>query len=187
MKINYILAIVAVVGGVTAAFTNHSTKNNFYPTWKFENEKVGGEKVHYISANHLADMLYQKEIGIELLDVREEEAYNDYHIFSAIPFENSDLDSEQDIVNKTIIYGSVDDDNLLPEILDNLPGEIYVLKGGIEAWYSMVLFPDFLKYPVRNQDKLEQIIRKSRFFGGSPRNNQMLNITVRQSSFREGC
>ena len=68
-----------------------------------------------------------------------------------------------------------------------LPGKVYVLKGGIDAWYSLVLFPDFIEYQVRNNEKLEQIISRSMYFGGSPRNTQLLNITVRESRYREGC
>ena len=38
-----------------------------------------------------------------------------------------------------------------------------------------------------DKEKLEQIINRSKYFGGTPRNTQLLNITMRESSYREGC
>jgi hypothetical protein len=57
----------------------------------------------------------------------------------------------------------------------------------MEAWYSQVLFPDFSQLRVRNRELLEHILRRSRFFGGTPQNTQVLNIEVRETRYREGC
>ena len=83
MKINSILALLAILGGISAAFTNHSARNHLYPSWKYDKERIQGKKIRYISANYLADLLYQKEKGITILDIRNEKAFREYHIPSA--------------------------------------------------------------------------------------------------------
>lgn len=186
MKINSILALLAIVGGISAAFTNHSARNNLYPSWKYDKERIQGKKIRYISATHLADLLYQKEQGIIILDLRNEKAYDEYHIPSAVPYEQGNKYPDKDLSGATIIYGIAGDDQL-NEISKDLPGKVYVLKGGIDEWYSLVLFPDFIEYQVRNNENLKQIVGRSMYFGGSPRNTQLLNITVRESHYREGC
>ena len=186
MKINHILASLAIIGGISAAFTNHSERNHLYPTWKHDKDRIQGEKVHFISATHLADLLYQKEQGITILDARDMEDFENYHIPLAKSHDPGDKIPDGDLGSPIVIYG-MENDPQLPELSDALSGKVYILKGGIEAWYNLVLFPDFNEYQVRNSDKLEQIIIRSRYFGGTPRNTQLLNITMRESSYREGC
>jgi len=185
MKTNYILALIALIGGLFAAFTSYSEKNNFYPSWKFESERMEGGKVDYISSTHLADLLYRKDRGIVLLDLRNGEEYEACHIHSALRYEQSDRDPDRE-KGTFVVYG-LDSGIEAREFSANLPGKVYVLKGGIEAWQSLVLFPDFIQYKVRNKDALEYVIRRSRYFGGSPVNSQVLNIDLRQSRYREGC
>ena len=186
MKINRILALLAVIGGLSAAFTNHSEKNRLYPGWKYGKERIQGKKVHFISATHLADLLYEKEQGISLLDLRGEEAYGEYHIPSAQSLDgNAEID-EQASGGMVIIYGSEDEERLVEQSSSGT-GRIFVLKGGIEAWYELVLFPDFTEYQVRNHEKLEHIINRSRYFGGNPGNTLFLNLQEKESRFREGC
>jgi len=186
MKINTLLTLLAIAGGFSAAFTDHSTRNSFYPVRRNETKRIDGQKVHFISAPQLADMLYHKEKGITLMDARDEDLYKTYHIPAAIRYKVGDAIPDQYLSGKVVIYW-MDNDDQLVQFYDEFPGEVTVLKGGIAAWYSLVLFPDFMEYKVRNQDKLEHIISRSRYFGGSPRNAQILNIAVRESRYREGC
>lgn len=185
MKTNYILALLAVLGGLTAAFTSHSVKNDLYPTWQTESERIKGGKVDYISAAYLADQLYHKDQGIVLLDVRAEADYEAYHIPSALPYDNGG--AERDGKKLTFIVYGLESDAEAHKLSDELPGKVYVLKNGLEAWRSLVLFPDFAQYKVRNEEALDHIIRRSKYFGGSPGNTHLLNIEVRQSNYREGC
>jgi rhodanese-related sulfurtransferase len=185
MKTNQILALLAVAGGLFAAFTSHSVKNNIYPTWKFETERVEGKKVDYISASHLADRLYTKEQGIVVLDLRSESEYNTYHIPSARRYEKGE--GESSLEKGTFILYGLESDAEVKALKRDLPGKVYVLEGGMESWNSLVLFPDFSHFRVRNSEALEQIIRRCRYFGGTPGNTQLLNIDVRQTRYREGC
>ena len=185
MKTNQILALIAIAAGLFAAFTSHSVKNNLYPTWKFDSERVEGKKVDDISANHLADLLYNKEAGMVVLDQRSESEFLNYHIPSAQRNDSGDWGSG--LEKATFIVYGLESDSEVKALKKSLPGKVYVLEGGMESWNRLVLFPDFNHFKVRNSDALEQIIRKCRYFGGTPGNTQFLNIDVRQTRYREGC
>jgi len=186
MKTNYILAILAIVGGVAAAFTNYSEKNDLYPDWKYHKEQIEGKSVRLISAPYLADLLYNKEEKLTILDAREWKAYENYHIPLALQYD-AGMESKTDLTSGiTVIYGEAGDQDLY-KLAKELPGRVYILKGGLEEWYSLVLFPDFTAFHVRNSDQLDHILRRSGFFGGEPQNTQILNINVRESRYREGC
>ena len=45
-KVNRILAILAIIAGISAAFTRHAEKNDLYPDWTFQKERVNGEKTN---------------------------------------------------------------------------------------------------------------------------------------------
>jgi rhodanese-related sulfurtransferase len=185
MKTNHLLAILAVIAGISAAFTNYSVKNSLYPTKKFEHARVDGEKLRYISPDYLADLLYRKQ-PLVLLDVRDVKAYENYHIPTALPYhaeQKLEGDKERGMV---ILYGAGENEDVY-SLAGDLPGRVFVLKGGMEAWSSLVLFPDLVHYRVRNSEQLRYIVRRAGFFGGEAQNTQLLNIQVRQTRYREGC
>jgi len=185
MKTNHFLAILAIVAGVSAAFTHYSEKNQLYPTRKFEKARVNGERVQLITAHHLANLLYEKE-PVTLLDARDKKAFEEYHIPTARPYDaGQEVNSDQD-AGMVVLYGSAEEENLYT-LANDLEGKVYVLKGGMEAWYSLVLFPDMVEYRVRNTDQLRYIVRRTNFFGGQAQNTQLLNLNVRESRYREGC
>lgn len=186
MKVNHILALLAIIGGITAAFTKHAERNGMYPDWTFRTERVQGQKVRYISASHLSDLLFSKDQNILIFDARPREAYASYHIPQALLFDRKMEEAAGISPGIVIVYDTEKGDRLDPISME-LPGRVYVLKGGIEAWYSQVVFPDFSDYRVRNREKLDYILRRSRFFGGEPQNTQVLNIEVRENLYREGC
>jgi hypothetical protein len=186
MKTNHILAILAVVAGISAAFTNHSKKNDLYPDWKFQKEQVEGKSVRYISAHHLADLLYSKKEDIIIYDTREWKAYQEYHIPLALLYDPG-IGSKAAIKSGSIVLYGEEENLELYKLARELPGRVYLLKGGMEAWYTLVLFPDFSSLHVRNGEQLDHILRRSGFFGGKPQNTQVLNIEVRESRYREGC
>ena len=185
MKTNHILAILAVLGGISAAFTSHSKHNNLYPDWKTGKEQVNGVRVRIISAHHLADLLYEKKENLYILDARSWKEYQEYHIPRALPLD-AGMATMKDVRGTMVVYGGEENKDLVQQVKE-LPGQVYLLKGGMEAWYSLVLFPDFSDFHVRNGDRLEYILRRSGFFGGKPQNTQLLNLNVRESRYREGC
>jgi len=186
MKTNYILAIASFIIGISAVFTNHTDRNNLYPIWKYRTDRINKEKIRLISANYLSDLIYRKEQGITILDTRSSAEYEEYHIPTSVPYNEQNLLSVLKSSDKVIFYGDKNYD-YLSEIPANLSGKIYNLSGGADEWFSMVLFPDFSKIHVRNRQTLEKIINRSRYFGGTPQNINLLNISTRSSRFREGC
>lgn len=185
MKINHLLAILAIIAGITAAFTSHTVKNSLYPTWKFEKERVEGKMVRHISAHHLANLLFHKQ-EVSLLDARDWKDYEDYHIPTALHCNEDPMLETEKSPGVVVLYGSAEDENLYT-MARAMPGRVYVLKGGLESWYSMVLFPDPVQYKIRNTDQLKYIVRRSGFFGGEAQNTQLLNLNVRETRYREGC
>jgi hypothetical protein len=186
MKTNHILAILAIVGGTTAAFTKYSVTNDLYPDWKYQKERVDGKKIRFISAQHLADLIYTKEENMIILDTREWEAYEHYHIPTALQYQDG-LISETDFKPGVVVLYGEGKNSALYNLADDLPGRVFILKDGMEAWYSVVLFPDFMKLRVRNSDQLDHILSRSGFFGGKPQNIQLLHINQRKENYREGC
>ena len=186
MRINYILAILALISGIIALFTDYSEKNNLYPSWKYRTEKISNNNIRLISANHLADLVSAKERGITIIDARTKAEYEEYHIPGAIPYSEQDLLSYSKLSKKVILYGD-DEYSYLSRIPADLRKKIYNLNGGIDGWFSMILFPDFSKMQVRNKQVLEKIIERSRYFGGTSQNTNLLNTSTRSSRFREGC
>ena len=186
MKVNRILAILAIVAGISAAFTRHGEQNDMYPDWTFRKEKTDGIKTRYISATHLANLIYQKDQDILIYDVRTWDDYASYHIPQALLYDRG-MGTKASIGSGIIIVYDTEEGKGLEKLSADLPDRAYVLEGGIEAWYSQVLFPDFLNYHVRNRDRLEHILLRSRFFGGEPQNTQVLNIEARENRYREGC
>jgi len=186
MKTNNILAILAFIIGISAVFTNYADRNNLYSVWTYRTDRIDNETIRLISANCLADLVYLKEQGITILDTRSIAEYEEYHIPTSIPYNEQDLVSLLKSSEKVILY-SDKNYNYLSEVPANLSGKIYNLNGGIDEWFSMVLFPDFSKIHVRNRQTLEKIVNRSRYFGGTPQNINLLNISSRSGRFREGC
>lgn len=186
MKTNHILAILALVGGLTAAFTRHAEHNSLYPDWKFSMERIDGNRTRVISASHLANLIYNKDPKLLIYDARDWQAYERYHIPLALQYEPGMGSKAADRSLITVLYGEPEDGDLR-ELAGELPGRVYILQGGLDAWYSLVLFPDFMSFSVRNSDQLQYVMRRSTFFGGKPQNTQLLNIEVRESRYREGC
>lgn len=186
IKINYVLALLALIVGISAAFTNHSEKNHLYPEWKYKTSPIENGKVRYISANHLADLVYNREQKVTILDLRSEAEYMEYHIPGAIHLTEPNMLSDPGASGKLVFYGK-DAREKVTVFLPDTRMKMYILYGGLEEWYRIVLFPDFVNMQVRNRQTLESIINRSRYFGGQPKNIQELNITLRSSQFREGC
>jgi len=186
MKANFILTISALLLGISAAFTNFEAKNNYYPDWKFQKDKIDGIRVKYVSANHLAGMLRKKEQGIIIMDVRDIQDYSSYHIPGAVSFDPLIMADARQKGEMVILYGATQDSNT--EVLQDIPGKgVFLLKGGLEDWYNIVLFPDLGVLNIRNRDVLERVISTSSYFGGKPVNMESLNLETRSSRFREGC
>ena len=127
MKTNHILAILALLGGITAAFTRHAEHNGLYPDWTFRTERAGGEKVRYISASHLSDLIYSKDPGILIYDVRPRDAYESYHIPRALSLVDGRASNSGTGPGIVIVYGTAEDEGL-EKLSGELPGKVYVLN-----------------------------------------------------------
>jgi len=186
MRVNFILTVAALVLGISAALTDFEERNGFYPDWKFRKDRIDGHRVEYISAVQLAGLLRQKDQGILVMDIRDPGDFADYHIPGSVLFDPQLLSQAKQKGKKVILYGSGQDP--YAQLVREIPVKgIYLLGGGLDAWYDTVLFPDFSRYRVRNREVLQEILSTSVYFGGKAVNTESLNLTQRSGRFREGC
>lgn len=186
MRVKFILGLAALVLGLTAAFSNLEKRNGFYPDWKYDTRRMNGEKVRVISAPCLAGLVRSKDRELVLMDVRDSLAYEEYHIPGASMYSKPAFESALKEGKKIVLYGaSASTDEILLGV--DKSKDACLLKGGLDSWYRLVLFPDFSVYKVRNRRDLERIVSTSNYFGGQPKNTESLGLTKRSTRFREGC
>lgn len=169
---NKILAVVVITLSLLAAFAGNP----------FSSEK------RFITPEQLADSLISKKPNIRVVDLRIYAAYNDYHIPSAV---NSvpDLTSPT-LINKNdmiVFYSAKENISTAAQYKFEEAGfkRVYFLKGGIEGWMNLVIFP-LLPQKASDEEKenFMRIERRSRYFGGSPERSGESKKKVYR---REGC
>ncbi|MEZ5069625.1 MAG: hypothetical protein R2751_01315 [Bacteroidales bacterium] len=192
MKTKITLALVAILLGASAAFTDYGKHNGSYPEWKTRSERADGSRQKVVSAPFLARMLFDREPGLVLLDLRSEKAFASYHIPGS--WQPADV-RESGLVEGADLLVLIGDSTLnqrklageMSVIPDGFDGRILVLEDGMTAWTDEVLFPDMLQWKVRSGQRLNEIHVLSHYFGGSPRNSQWMQVRQADSPFREGC
>ncbi|MGK9369869.1 rhodanese-like domain-containing protein [Melioribacter sp. Ez-97] len=121
----------------------------------------------------LADWIIKGKVDFIVLDVREENKYDEYHIPGAMNVSSeSVLEAGLMKNDKILIYG--DDDILTAEAWFLLKSagykNVYILKGGMKGWQTDVLYPT-LKADASEAEKteFEKMKQVSFYFGGEPR------------------
>jgi len=165
------LAFVALVLGIVALFAGSpysgsqvkvNTKDLALSTVK------NSDKVKPLE---LADWIIQGKADYTLVDLREEDQYNQYFIPTAVNIPLVQIDESDLLRNQKIILYTDDDVNAAQAwfILKskNFNG-VYLLDGGLKKWQDDVLFPKLAvnasKEDVAEFEKIKEI---SKYFGGS--------------------
>jgi len=165
------LAFVALVLGIVALFAGSpysgsqvkvNTKDLALSTVK------NSDKVKPLE---LADWIIQGKADYTLVDLREEDQYNQYFIPTAVNILLVQIDESDLLRNQKIILYTDDDLNAAQAwfILKskNFKG-VYLLDGGLKKWQDDVLFPKLAvnasKEDVAEFEKIKEI---SKYFGGS--------------------
>jgi hypothetical protein len=156
----------------------------------------------------LADWIIQGKADYTLVDLRNEEQYNQYFIPTAINIPLPQIDESDLLRNQKIILYADDDINAAQAwfILKskNFKG-VYLLDGGLKTWQEEVLFPKLAvnasKEEIAQFEKIKEI---SKYFGGSaqtdstqvsetkvklptPQVTSQPNVTKTKKKKREGC
>ena len=137
-----------------------------------------------VSVNELADWIIKNKSDFELIDLRNEEKFNEYSIPNARNIPLVQIPSSDLLRNQKIILFS--DDNLEAAqgwfILKskNYKG-VYILDGGLNAWKEKILFP---KAPVNaSKDQLaefEKMKEIAKFFGGQAQTDNSIEQTKQE-------
>jgi len=170
--LNKILVNAAIILSVLAALVGDPFSN----------------KKNFITPEQLADSLISKKPNIRIVDLRSYDAYNEYHIPSAI---NSHPNSTSTaLFNKNdmiVFYSSEDNNSKTAQYKFEKAGfrEAYFLKDGIDGWMNNIIFP-LLPQNASDEDieNFKKIERRCLFFGGSPERSGEITKKVYR---REGC
>ena len=137
-----------------------------------------------VSVHELADWIIKNKSDFELIDLRNEEKFNEYSIPNARNIPLVQIPSSDLLRNQKIILFS--DDNLEAAqgwfILKskNYKG-VYILDGGLNAWKEKILFP---KAPVNaSKDQLaefEKMKEIAKFFGGQAQTDNSIEQTKQE-------
>lgn len=131
-----------------------------------------------ISVTDLADWIIKNKADFELVDLRDENKFNEYSIPVAQNIPLPQLASSDLLRNQKIILFS--DDNVASSQAwfllksKNYKG-VYILDGGLSAWKDKVLFP---KAPVNGtkdeQAEFEKMKEVAKYFGGQAQSDSLV-------------
>ena len=170
LSLNKKLALIAVTLGIIALFAGDPYGGT---TIKVNEKSIALSTVDNsdkVSVTELADWIIKDKSDFELVDLRNEEKFNEYSIPNAqcVPLpqiSSSDLRRNQ----KIVLYS--DDDVAASQAWFILKSKgykgVYILDGGLNAWKEKILFP---KAPLNGgKDELAQFEKMkevAKYFGG---------------------
>ena len=172
MSRNRILALVALVLGAVAVLGNPYQGSVVTVNTK-ELAAIVETKVDHIDAAELADWIIQGETDYRLIDIREAEAFAEYHIPTAEHVPIAELPDYPLLRNERIVlYSDGGIHSAQAWFLlraQGYPGAT-MLFGGLDAWKDEVLFPALpVEATPEQRASFERARVVSEFFGGSPR------------------
>lgn len=186
--INPLLGMLAFVFAMIALIVGNPYKSAYNL-----DDRIGisAKKLHLksISSEDLAQMIIAKKKDYSLVDLREPEEFNKYHIPSAINY--SPAISLSEITSggaKIILYsrGNNIDEFVYNNLEKELNENIMLLDGGINSWFNKILFPNLNIPQGLSPDEIKKSVRRSRFFGGKPKIKK-LGLNRGKKYMREGC
>jgi rhodanese-related sulfurtransferase len=172
MSQNRILALVALILGAVAVFGSpyHGSVVSLNTQ---ELAVIVESKVDHVDATELADWIIQGKTDYRLIDIREAEAYAEYHIPTAENVPIAELPDYPLLRNERIVlYSDGGIHSAQAWFLlraQGFPG-VTMLFGGLDAWKDEVLFPALPADATPEQlSSFERARVVSEFFGGTPR------------------
>lgn len=137
-----------------------------------------------IGVHRLAEDIMNREDSYIIVDLREMEDYQMYHIPGAMHHTEISEPSKDVLV----VYG---DDALtgsesLSDQIHLTSTSIIFLQGGMERWVTEVLFPD-LHWSAQKDSMITRLERMSRYFGGEAHIIGKAELPGNKAFTREGC
>ena len=191
LGINRALALLAVLLGVGALFAQ------VYPdrtltVHEAELLTASARAEDHVPPAELAGWIVEGRADYRLIDLRDEAAFEDYHVPTA---ENVPLTALP-------VYGLLRNEKIVLYADGDLPAAqawlllkgrgyqgVYTLQGGLDAWKDQVLFPMMPESPSpEEQARFEEAAHVAKLFGGQPRaaasggDAQLLDMSALQAS-----
>jgi rhodanese-related sulfurtransferase len=172
LSLNQKLGVLALALGALAVFANVAPGHAVTVNAKELLTGVARQEDH-VTPTGLASWIIEGRTDYRLVDVRDEEAFAEYHIPTA---ENVLLATVTDgtlgRTDKIVLYG--DGGIHAAQAWMVLKGRgftrAYTLLGGLDAWRDEVLFPVMPQSPTPEQQvRFERAAQVAKYFGGQPR------------------
>jgi rhodanese-related sulfurtransferase/uncharacterized membrane protein YedE/YeeE len=189
-KVVKILGIIALLLGVMAAVSGNPVLNGQIDAGLAYPNSIQGRQIAYLGPVQLAESLMARRRDMTILDLRSETDFETYHIPPALHVVLSDVTSDKIPNDKTIILYAGDGQRAAEawsDITEQGFENVFVLKGGLERWFDEILFPDLTVTRGLDKTAIEKIKRRSRYFGGTPKQNDIGRSGSRRRYLREGC
>ncbi|MTI87217.1 MAG: rhodanese-like domain-containing protein [Balneolaceae bacterium] len=126
----------------------------------------------YISVTELAHSIKNRD-ELTLIDVRPEQAFNEFHLPTARHIPTSKLKNEKLSYTQAVVFYSGDDSLSIQAwqaFKKRGHDNISVLRGGAHDWHERILYPRMpLQIPPTQISLANEIKELSAFFGGRPR------------------
>lgn len=166
------LALVALILGLVAVLLGNPYDNTFT---KINVKSLSVESIRdseIINVKELAGWIIEGRVDYRLVDLRDEEAYKEYFIPTAVNIPTSKLMESNLMRNQKILLYC--EDNIRAAqgwfILkaNNYKG-VYILNGGVDSWKDEILFPTISENAsTEEKAEFDKMVEVSKFFGGSP-------------------
>jgi len=185
-----ILGIIALLLGGVAALSGDPVRNGRMDAGLAYPNAIQGRQIAYLEPAQLAESLMARRRDMTVWDLRTETDFAGYHIPSAQHVSLSDLTSTKIPNDKTIILYAGEDQRVVEiwaDIAEQGFENVFVLQGGLGRWFDEILFPDLTVARGRDKDSLDKIKKRSRYFGGTPKQNDIGRTSKRRRYLREGC
>ena len=172
LSLNQKLGVLALALGALAVFANVAPGHTVKVNAKELLTGVARAEDH-VTPQELAAWIIEGRTDYRLVDVRDEEAFAEYHIPTAesVPLATV-TDGALGRTDKIVLYG--DGGIHAAQAWMVLKGKghtrVYTLLEGLDGWKDLVLFPVMAESPTAEQQaRFERAVQVARFFGGQPR------------------
>lgn len=166
------LALLGLILGLVALFLGDPYDNTFAKVNVKELSVEAIRDSEIINVKELADWIIEGRVDYRLVDLRDEEAYNEYFIPTAVNIPVSKIMDAGLMRNQKILLYS--EDNIKAAqgwfiLKANNYKSVYILDGGIDSWKNEILFPKISENASPEaKAEFDKIVEVSKFFGGSP-------------------
>jgi hypothetical protein len=185
----FILGLLAVIAGSPYRIDEGRAKDLL---------KIIRNEEDHVSAEEVGRWIMERKSGLRVVDVRDPQDFDAYHIPSAL---NIPLDSLLDAglsKNETIVLYSEGGIHAAQAwLLMKAQGyqKVYSLKGGLEEWMDVIIHPTISNNPSQEERaSFEKNREMTRYFGGRPSilppNDKASGKTTSSSvkkAIKEGC